>query len=187
MIYMLSRCIAQGRRAGLMAAIGFNLGSYVHLMAAAFGLSALLATSAFAFTVVKWIGAAYLVYLGISILRSKSGPIDLRAQGSSPMSAKAILWQAFLSDLLNPKVAMFFLALLPQFVSPQTPHPTLQIILLGVTVNMIAIVGNVILVVIASSVTGILRRKAAFAVLMNKAMGVIFIALGLRLTVEKAP
>src|SRR5580700_558496 len=126
MIYMLSRCIAQGRRAGLMAAIGFNLGGYAHLTAAVLGLSALLATSVMAFTAVKWMGAGYLVYLGINALRRKSGPVDLAAQEIPVRNARTILWQAFLSDALNPKVAMFFLALLPQFVSAQAPHPTLQ-------------------------------------------------------------
>jgi threonine/homoserine/homoserine lactone efflux protein len=185
MIYMLSRCIAQGRKAGLMAAVGFNLGGYAHLTAAVLGLSAVLATSAVAFTVVKWIGAAYLIYLGITVLRSKSGPIDVRTQGLVPVSARTILWQAFLSDVLNPKVAMFFLALLPQFVSPHGAHPTLQIILLGVTVNMIAIAGNIVLVLLSSSVTGALRRNTSVAAWLNKAMGVTFLALGLRLATEK--
>ncbi len=107
MIYMLGRCIAQGRKAGLMAAMGFNLGGYSHLTAAALGLSAVLATSAVAFTAVKWLGAGYLIYLGISTLRSKTGLIELDTTRSS-RSAKTILWQAFLSNVLNPKVAMFF-------------------------------------------------------------------------------
>jgi threonine/homoserine/homoserine lactone efflux protein len=186
MIYMLSRCIAQGRKAGLMAAVGFNLGGYAHLTAAVLGLSALLATSAVAFTVVKWIGAAYLIYLGISVLRSKSGPIEVNGRGLTQVSARTILWQAFLSDVLNPKVAMFFLALLPQFVSPHAAHPTLQIILLGVTVNMIAIAGNIVLVLLSSSVTGALRRNTSAAAWLHKAMGVTFVALGLRLATEKA-
>jgi threonine/homoserine/homoserine lactone efflux protein len=186
MIYMLSRCIAQGRKAGLMAAVGFNLGGYAHLTAAALGLSAVLATSAVAFTVVKWIGAAYLIYLGISVLRSKSGPIELSAPGRADVSARTILWQAFLSDVLNPKVAMFFLALLPQFVSPHAAHPTLQIILLGVTVNMIAIAGNIVLVLLSSSVTRALRRNTSAAAWLHKAMGVTFVALGLRLATDKA-
>jgi threonine/homoserine/homoserine lactone efflux protein len=187
MIYMLGRCIAQGKRAGLMAAVGFNLGSYVHLTAAALGLSAVLATSAVAFNIVKWIGAAYLIYLGISVLRSRGGPIDVNAQSLPPVGARSILWQAFLSDLLNPKVALFFLALLPQFVSPHAAHPTLQILLLGVTVNMIAILGNVTLVLLATSVTKMLRRKTSFAARLNKAMGAMFIALGIRMAFEKAP
>jgi threonine/homoserine/homoserine lactone efflux protein len=186
MIYMLSRCIAQGRKAGLMAALGFNLGGYVHLTAAVVGLSAVLATSAVAFTVVKWLGAGYLVYLGIAALRSRTGPIVLDAQEGPGLLAKAIFWQGFLSDVLNPKVAMFFIALLPQFIDPGARHPTLQILLLGVTVNVIALAGNIVLVSLSASVTGALRRNRAIAAWLQKAMGATFIALGLRLAAEKA-
>lgn len=184
MIYMLSRCIAQGRKAGFMAAIGFNLGGYFHLAAAVLGLSAVLATSATAFTVVKWIGAGYLIYLGVSILLSKSGPIEIEGQGGV-RGVKTILWQAFLSDILNPKVALFFLAFLPQFVSPDSSSPTLQIVLLGITVNMIALIGNILLVLLSTSVTGALRRNSSIALWLQKAMGATFVALGLKLAFEK--
>jgi threonine/homoserine/homoserine lactone efflux protein len=116
MIYMLSRCVAQGRRAGVMALLGINTGAYVHLLAAVTGLSAILATSATAFTVIKWIGAAYLVYLGLRTLVSRSGPLAVSAQGLKGRDMRAVFWQGFLSDALNPKVAMFYLALLPQFI-----------------------------------------------------------------------
>jgi len=185
MIYMLSRCIAQGRKAGLMAAIGFNLGGYAHLIAAVLGLSAVIATSVTAFTVVKWLGAGYLIYLGISTLRSKTGPINLDTRSVAGPSATTILWQAFLSDVLNPKVAMFFLALLPQFVNATAPHPTLRILLLGVTVNVIALVGNVILVLLSALVTASLRRNTTISAWLQRALGATFVALGLRLAVEK--
>ena len=185
MIYMLSRCVAQGRKAGLMAAIGFNLGGWTHLTAAILGLSAVIATSVVAFTVVKWLGAGYLIYLGISALRSKTGPINLDTQKATGPNAKTILWQAFLSDALNPKVAMFFLALLPQFVDPKASHPTLQILLLGITVNVIALTGNIVLVTLSASVTASLRRNTSLAALLQKALGATFVVLGLRLAAEK--
>jgi threonine/homoserine/homoserine lactone efflux protein len=168
-----------------MAAIGFNLGGCAHLTAAVLGLSAVIATSVVAFTVVKWLGAGYLIYLGISTLRSKTDPINLDMQKVTGPSAKTILWQAFLSDVLNPKVAMFFLALLPQFVEPQTSHPTLQILLLGVTVNVIALTGNIVLVTLSASVTASLRRDTSVSALLQKALGATFVALGLRLAIEK--
>jgi threonine/homoserine/homoserine lactone efflux protein len=112
MIYMLSRCIAQGRKAGLMAAIGLNLGGYAHLTAATLGLSAVLAASVVWFTVIKWVGASYLIYLGIITLQSKAIPINLDTQDVGGRDSKTIL---------NPKVAMFFLALLPQFVDTRDP------------------------------------------------------------------
>lgn len=186
MIYMLGRCVAQGRKAGLMAAIGFNLGGYAHLTAAVLGLSAVIATSVVAFTVVKWLGACYLIYLGISTLRSKAGRIVLDTQRTLGGNARTILWQAFLSDVLNPKVAMFFLALLPQFVDAKGPHPTLQILLLGVTVNVIALVCNVVLVSLSALVTASLRRNTSASAWLQKALGATFLALGLRLAVEKS-
>jgi len=186
MIYMLGRCIAQGRRAGVMAAIGFNLGGYVHLTAAVLGLSAVLATSSVAFSVVKWAGAAYLFYLGVSALLSKSGPLQFEPNGALNRNDGTILRQAFLSDVLNPKVAMFFLALIPQFVNARAPHPSLQILLLGVTVNMIALPLNMLLVYGSAGVTAALRRDARMAGRLQKALGAMFIALGVRLAAEKA-
>ncbi len=139
MIYMLSQCIAQGRKAGLMAALGFNLGGYAHLTAAVMGLSAILATSSLAFALVKWIGAAYLIYLGIMAFYGKRGSIKFNTHNTPIRTGRTIFWQAFLSDALNPKVAIFFLALLPQFINAKSPHQTAQIILLGITVNRIAL------------------------------------------------
>ena len=185
MIYMLSRCIAQGRKAGLMAAIGLNLGGYAHLTAATLGLSAVLAASVVWFTVIKWVGASYLIYLGITTLRSKTIPITLDTQNVAGPDSKTILWQAFLSDVLNPKVAMFFLALLPQFVDTEASHTTLQILLLGVTVNMIALAGNIVLVTLSASLTASLRRNASISAWLQKALGATFVALGLRLAVAK--
>jgi threonine/homoserine/homoserine lactone efflux protein len=185
MIYMLSRCIAQGRKAGLMAAIGLNLGGYAHLTAATLGLSAVLAASVVWFTVIKWAGASYLIYLGITTLRSKTIPITLDTQNVAGPDSKTILWQAFLSDVLNPKVAMFFLALLPQFVDTEASHTTLQILLLGVTVNMIALAGNIVLVTLSASLTASLRRNASISAWLQKALGATFVALGLRLAVAK--
>lgn len=185
MIYMLGRCVAQGRKAGILSAIGFNLGGYVHLTAAVLGLSAILATSALAFTVVKWIGAAYLIYLGIGALCSKAGPLAIDRHGTGSRDSRTILWQAFLSDVLNPKVALFFLALLPQFVDRNAAHPTLQIILLGVTVNLIGLPINIALACCSAWVTGALRRNQAASQWLGRALGALFVAIGLRIAVEK--
>jgi threonine/homoserine/homoserine lactone efflux protein len=186
MIYMLSRCIAQGRRAGVMAAIGFNLGGYVHLTAAVLGLSAILAASSVAFTAVRWVGAAYLIYLGIRAILGRSGPLVLERGGTPTRNDRTILRQAFLSDILNPKVAMFFLALIPQFVTPNSSHPTLQILLLGVTTNITNLPINLLIVYGSASVTGALRRNSQVSGWLQKAMGAMFVALGLRLAAERA-
>jgi threonine/homoserine/homoserine lactone efflux protein len=185
MIYMLSRCIAQGRRAGVMAALGFSLGSLVHLTAAIAGLSAILATSSVAFTAVKWIGAGYLIYLGITALRAHSSPLAL-SNDAVRRNDRTILRQAFLNNVLNPKVAMFFLALLPQFVNTAAAHPTLQILLLGLTVNIVALPVNLLIAYGSSGLSSALRRNTAIAGRLQKALGMMFIALGLRLAAQKA-
>lgn len=185
MMYMLGRCLAQGRRAGILSAVGFNLGGYVHLTAAVLGLSAILATSATAFTVVKWVGAAYLIYLGLSALWSKQGvAIDTDAAVAGRRS-RTILWQAFLSDVLNPKVALFFLALLPQFVDRSAAHPTLQIALLGVTVNALGLPTNIAIACCAARVSRGLRRNGSMTIWLRRGLGVLFIGLGLRIAVER--
>jgi threonine/homoserine/homoserine lactone efflux protein len=179
MVYLLARSVAQGRRAGLMAALGFNLGAYCHLAAALVGVSALLAASPRAFSAVKWLGAAYLVYLGVRALMSPHRPLAAGDGDAAPRRMRVVLRQAFLSDLLNPKVGLFFLAFLPQFVAPDSPHRTLQLVLLGVTVNLIALAINVPLVFVATRVSARLRGGAPRQ--LAWALGVVFIALGLRI------
>jgi threonine/homoserine/homoserine lactone efflux protein len=183
MLYMLTRTIAQGRKAGVLAAVGINAGAYVHVIAAVLGLSAILATSSVAFTVVKWLGAVYLVWIGIQAIRS--GPLNLATGESIHLNGKAIFWQGFLSDVLNPKVAIFFLAFLPQFVEVGSKNETQQLLLLGITCNVIAIGINLILVYFASIATAGLRKNRKLAVWLNRAMGTVFIALGIRLAREK--
>ena len=184
MLYMLGRCVGQGRRAGILSALWFSLGGLVHITVAVLGLSTILAASATAFTVIKWVGAAYLVYLGLSTLwrRPASPAFDAHAAG---VRGRTILWQAFLSDVLNPKVALFFLALLPQFVERDAPHPALQILFLGLTVSVIALPTNLLIVCCADRITGSLRRNASVSLWLRKGLGVLFIALGLRIAAEK--
>jgi threonine/homoserine/homoserine lactone efflux protein len=186
MAYLLTRTVVQGRRAGSMAALGINVGSYVHLAAAIAGLSALLLASTSAFTVVKWAGAAYLCYLGICALLGRKAMTDLVDSEIGERGLRAVFWQGFWSDVLNPKVALFYVALLPQFVNDQAGNATLQLTLLGVTSNMVAIVINLSLVAGAAQLSGKLRRNARVALWLQRAMGVLFIGLGVRLAAQKA-
>lgn len=185
MMYMLGRCVAQGRKAGILSAVGFNLGGYVHLTAAVLGLSAILASSALAFTIVKWVGASYLVYLGIATLWTRQERLGIDEHEIGSRRGRTILWQAFLSDVLNPKVALFFLALLPQFVDRTAAHPSLQILWLGVTLNVVALSTNIALACGSSWVTGALRRNRSLSLWLRKAMGALFVALGLRIAIER--
>jgi threonine/homoserine/homoserine lactone efflux protein len=184
MAYMLTRTVAQGRKAGAVAAIGINLGAYVHVLASVLGLSAILATSAVAFTVVKWGGAAYLVWIGIQAL-TRSAPVDVESTSTSGLSLTTIFWQGFFSDVLNPKVALFFLAFLPQFVIHGHGDEWIQLLVLGVTGNVIAIGTNLLLVCFASAATASLRRSQRITRWLHRAVGAMFIALGLRLANEK--
>ncbi|MET3234414.1 UNVERIFIED_ORG: threonine/homoserine/homoserine lactone efflux protein [Burkholderia sp. 1263] len=184
MLFLLGRTIAQGRMAGLCAALGINLGAYVHLLAAVTGLSALVLASATAFTAVKWVGAAYLLYLGLGALRSK-GSIAFPVGDARTKALRLIFWQGFLSDVLNPKVALFYIALLPQFMNAHDPSPAKHLVALGVTGNMVGIATSIIYVFLAARMTSALRRNQAISSWLTKAMGALFVGLGLRLATEK--
>lgn len=185
MIFLLSCTLARGRKAGILAAMGINAGAYVHLVGAVLGLSALLAASAYAFTILKWAGALYLIYIGIQTLRSKTSAVTIEAGSLTQKSGRQIFWQGFLSDVLNPKVAIFFLAFLPQFVSSESEHQTRDIFFLGITVNVIAILINIVLVYMAALLTNRLRASQKISNWLNKIMGSVFILLGLKLANEK--
>ena len=185
MAFMLARCIAQGRRAGVLAALGFNVGSYVHLTAAVLGLSAVLAASTLAFNIVRWLGAAYLIYLGVNAFLSKQGAFVVSGSPESRRSNASIFWQAFLTDVLNPKVIMFFFAFLPQFVDPHAGHPTLQLVFLGVTVNMVCLPINLALVAGSARLTQSLRKSESISKWLQRGMGALFVGIGLRLAAQK--
>lgn len=187
MAYMLARTIAQGRKAGVVAAIGINVGAYVHVAAVVLGLSAVLATSSIAFTIIKWLGAIYLVCIGIQAVVARSDAISASDGSPLVLSTTAIFWQGFWSDVLNPKVAIFFLTFLPQFVDANsaTVSVTQQLLLLGVTSNIVAVCINILLVYFASAATARLQNNAGVVAVLRKAMGAVFVALGVRLASEK--
>jgi threonine/homoserine/homoserine lactone efflux protein len=180
MVYLLARSVAQGRKAGITAALGFNAGAYCHLAAALLGLSALLAASPRAFAAVRYVGAGYLVYLGVQALLSRESVLAPASADGAPRRLRTVFWQAYLSDVLNPKVGMFYLAFLPQFIQPDSAHRTLQLLMLGVTVNMIALAINVPLVFVSTHVSRRLRRSGPMARRLTVMMGIVFIVLGLR-------
>jgi threonine/homoserine/homoserine lactone efflux protein len=134
MAFTLASTLKGGVRAGLAAAAGVGAGCVVHTLAAAFGLAALLATSATAFTAVKWLGAAYLLWLAVGMLRAGLAPHEAAAAlpaGAAPSGAWTLFRQGFLTNVLNPKVALFFLALLPQFIDAAAPNKTVAFVFLG--------------------------------------------------------
>ena len=186
MAYLLARTVAQGPTAGVVATLGINAGAYVHLVAAVLGISAILATSALAFTVVKWTGAAYLLWLGIQAIRdSVSKPYAAESAGESVLPLRTIFWQGFLSDVLNPKVALFFLAFLPQFIDPGRGQPLTDLLVLGLTLNMIALCINLSLVAMAGMASRRLRGSTRLKRWLQRAMGLVFVSLSVRLAREE--
>jgi threonine/homoserine/homoserine lactone efflux protein len=176
---VLARTLEQGRRAGLTTALGLNAATLVHSLAAGLGLSALLATSTAAFTVVKLAGAAYLLFLGIQALRVSAAPDHAPAGDESGRALR----RAFLTGLLNPKVAVFFLAFLPQFVCPARGSVVLQFVLLGTLLGLMDVAYESCLVLLAVRATGWLRTRRA-QVWRSRLTGVVLVGLALRLAVQ---
>lgn len=185
MIYILSRTISQGRKIGIASSLGVCSGAMVHVFAAALGLSAILATSAVAYGVVKYIGAAYLIYLGIQALRSKALSFDMPQKKEAETTAWQAYRQGALTDILNPKVAIFFMAFLPQFVRPELGHHAAQIIVLGLLVNLVAIPVEFCIVFTAAGTTGFFRKHRSFSVWLDRILGSVLIGLGLRLALSE--
>jgi len=181
-LYIIGRSSTQGPRGGALAALGVGTGALVHICAAALGLSAILAASATAFTVVKIVGAAYLVYVGISLIRSKSAIESSPAASAAHRSRlRSIFFQGFLTNVLNPKVALFFLAFLPQFVLTDAPSKPLAFLFLGAIFDINGTIWNLF---IAWSTARISRRLAAaerFKSWFNRCVGALFVFIGIRL------
>jgi RhtB (resistance to homoserine/threonine) family protein len=136
-LYIVSNALRSGARAGIVAALGIVSGCFVHVFAAAVGVSALLTTSAAAFTVLKWVGAAYLVWMGIRMLLARAAPLVIHAESaSSGLSLWRVYRRGFLTNVLNPKVALFFLAFVPQFIAPDAANKALVFLMLGLIFNL---------------------------------------------------
>ena len=179
--YVMARAISQGSGAGLIAAAGLALGSLVHVGAAALGLSALFAASALAYEILKYAGAAYLIWLGIQAWRQSyhgvvSGPE--KENGTPPKPALTILKESALVEILNPKTALFFLAFLPQFADPAAGALTPQILVLGLIVTLTAIPCDALVAFASGSVAHTLRKSPWIQVVQERVSGSILIALG---------
>jgi threonine/homoserine/homoserine lactone efflux protein len=180
-LYIVGRGSTQGYRAGAAAALGIFAGTFVHIAAAAGGLSALLAASASAFTVVKIAGAIYLVYIGISLLRSVPGTTGTRL---APASLHQVFVQGFFTNVLNPKVALFFLAFLPQFVEPDAPSKAAAFLFLGLIFNLNGTLWNLFVAWSSARIGGGLMRSARFARWFNRCVGGVFVGLGVKLALS---
>ena len=184
MLFVIGSSAAHGRRAGVLAALGVGAGCMVHIALAALGLSALLAASATAFTLVKWVGAAYLVWIGLSMLRARESRGNARAQAGNAPRPSQVFWQGALTNALNPKVALFFLAFLPQFIELGASNHGWAFVALGLLFNA----GGMLVNVAAALLTGGLRngfeaRGTATRVgpWLQRGAGALFVGLGVKL------
>jgi len=157
MTFVIASAARGGRRDGIVAALGIGGGTLVHILAAVLGLSAVLAASQAAFTVIKWVGAAYLFYLAVMLLRSRRGD-DSHPEHRARQSGWRLFRAAALVNVLNPKVALFFLAFLPQFVDPRATEPALQILCLGLWFDLVGTIVNAIIAIIAAEASERLRH-----------------------------
>lgn len=179
--YVVGRSLRSGVRAGVVAALGIGAGCLVHIAAAALGVSALIAASAAAFAAMKLIGAAYLVYLGLRMAFAAGAA----AAPAAPLPTRPVFWQGFLTNVLNPKVALFFLAFLPQFIDADAPTKPLAFLALGLIFNVNGTLWNVCVALFAARAGRFandrLRRWS------DRALGALFVGLGIRLALTQRP
>jgi threonine/homoserine/homoserine lactone efflux protein len=180
-MFILGRSLTGGVRAGVAAAFGICVGSIGHTLLAALGLSAILATSALAFTVVKLAGAAYLIYLGLRLLLTRVPHSDEVPPETLIAAPRTAFVQGIVTNLLNPKVALFFLALLPQFIEPASEHKTLAFLALGATFITTGLAWCLVLALAAGRLQGFFRRNPHVRVLIDRAVGALFLLLAGRL------
>jgi RhtB (resistance to homoserine/threonine) family protein len=194
--FIVARSVSQGRRAGFVSVLGISAGCVVHTMATAFGLTAILAASAAAFTIIKILGAAYLIYLGMRMILGKktaapaAGLSDNAIEGtpagqasltSAPMPLRSLFMQGFWTNVLNPKVVLFFVSFFPQFVSTDSPHKTLAFLALGGTFILMSTIWDGFVAWIAGSVTHRMRGRPGIKRWLDRTVGTAFVGLGIRL------
>lgn len=184
--YILGRSLTQGRTAGIVSTLGISTGALCHTLAAALGLSAILASSATAFLLVKYLGAGYLIFLGGQLLLSKE-----TAESPAAAATSAALWtsyrQGVLTNLANPKVALFFLAFLPQFIVPGNPYGALPFLALGALFVCTGTLWCLLLACCAAPLSNRLRQASSGQTLLRRVTGALFVGLGLKLAGEQLP
>jgi threonine/homoserine/homoserine lactone efflux protein len=188
-LLIMTRSATQGWRAGSAAALGIGTGTFVHILAAALGLSAILATSAAAFTVVKLAGAAYILYLAAGMLfsRRKDGPAGgaTAAPAVTPLPYRRIFAQGIVTNVLNPKVALFFLAFVPQFIDANAPHKALAFLVLGCIFNFNGMLWCNALSLFTARASRRIKLNPAVSLWLNRATGGLFVWLGVKLALAE--
>ncbi|MFD0771887.1 LysE family translocator [Bacillus sp. CGMCC 1.60114] len=184
-MYIVGRSISQGRKAGVYSVFGIITGSLIHTLLVAFGLSIILTKSIVLFNAIKIIGVIYLVYLGIRMIIDKTN-VNFQANAPSKLNIKKIYVQGLLTSLTNPKVALFFIAFLPQFIDTKVSSP-ISFIILGLTFTITGLLWCLFIAYFSSYVTKKIRGNEKIGKVLNKITGIIFIGMGLKLFQAKAP
>lgn len=183
MLYVIARSSGQGTKAGIISALGIGAGCVIHILAAVIGLSALIAQSATAFDIIKYIGAAYLIYLGLKSILSKKHSVAIDTKLKT-LSYRKIFWQGFITNVLNPKVALFFLAFLPQFINIHKGNTSLQILFLGTWFDVVGTLVNVVVAVLFGKIGAWLSKSPKFIQWQERITGTILIALGIKVALS---
>lgn len=183
-MYIVSRSVSQGKKAGLYSVLGISSGILVHTFLAAVGLSLLLTTSVMLFTAVKLIGAGYLVYLGIRMLMQRSSSFELAHKKEA--SYKKIYVQGLITNVTNPKVALFFISFIPQFIAPNQIYGSLPFIILGLTFVLTGTLWCLLVAFFSALLTNKLRENPKVELILSKITGLIFIVMGIKLFQTKA-
>lgn len=190
MAYVVGQSVANGRRAGVISAAGVALGSCAHALASAVGLTALIAASPVMFTLIKYVGAIYLIYLGGKlILGTFGGSRTAMGDGADikkDTSLYDLLSKGFITTLMNPKVLLFFISFFPQFVVPGGEHQTVSFLVLGLTYALVAFSIDATFALLAGSASDSMSRNRSLQKLMDRVVGGVFIALGIRLALTRA-
>ena len=187
MLFVIGTGATKGRRAGVLAALGVGAGCVLHIALAAIGLSAMLAASALAFSVVKWVGAAYLVWMGLAMWRTRRDTGSAASVQGQPTDGRSVFWQGALTNALNPKVALFFLAFLPQFIAPGAGGQALAFVALGMLFNVGGTLVNIGAALTAASISRRLAARGAGSAIgtwLSRAVGALFVGLGVRLALS---
>lgn len=183
-LYIIGRSASQGFKAGSAAALGIGAGTMVHVTAAALGLSVVLATSATAFTVIKIIGCVYLLYIGFTMVFSKSDGVSAGPVKSAPKPLAKIFYQGFLTNVLNPKVALFFLAFVPQFIAADSDNKALAFILLGLIFNFNGMIWCHFLAWSSASISRAFTASERMKLWLNRVAGTLFGVFGIKLALS---
>jgi threonine/homoserine/homoserine lactone efflux protein len=192
-LYILSHAMRTGLRAGVVAALGIVAGCFVHVVAAALGVSALLATSATAFVVLKWVGAAYLVWMGVRMLLARQGataPVSVADRASlqlTSMPLSKVFLRGFLTNVLNPKVALFFLAFVPQFIAPQSTDKAWTFLMLGLLFNLNSLPINLGYAWVGSFAVRRVQSVQRGMRWLDRVAGLMFVGFGVKLALSAPP